>query len=89
MTSPGANLRINGQRLWDSLMEMAKIGPDVAGGNNRQTLTDADSAGRHLFAHWCAEAGMAMGDMFATLPVTKTAKLPTQHSRLLPERNLV
>jgi N-carbamoyl-L-amino-acid hydrolase len=27
-------------------MEMAKIGPGIAGGNNRQTLTDEDSEGR-------------------------------------------
>ena len=38
-----SNLRINGERLWDSLMEMAKIGPGIAGGNNRQTLTDDDA----------------------------------------------
>jgi N-carbamoyl-L-amino-acid hydrolase len=60
-SAPGANLRINGPRLWDSLMEMAQIGPGIAGGNNRQTLTDADSEGRHLFARWCAEAGLTMG----------------------------
>ena len=70
MTSPGENLRINGDRLWDSLMEMAKIGPGVAGGNNRQTLTDADKQGRELFAKWCEDAGMTlgvdeMGTMFA------------------------
>ena len=35
MAAPGENLRINGERLWDSLMEMAKIGPGIAGGNNR------------------------------------------------------
>ena len=71
MTIPGANLRINSARLWDSLMEMAQIGPGIAGGNNRQTLTDADGEGRHLFARWCADAGMTMGvdtmgNMFAT-----------------------
>lgn len=71
MPSPSPNLRINSQRLWDSLMEMAQIGPGIAGGNNRQTLTDADAAGRHLFARWCADAGMTMGvdtmgNMFAT-----------------------
>ncbi len=71
MTIPGANLRINSARLWDSLMEMAQIGPGIAGGNNRQTLTDADGEGRHLFALWCADAGMTMGvdtmgSMFAT-----------------------
>ena len=54
MTTAGANLRINSARLWDSLQEMAQIGPGIAGGNNRQTLTDADSEGRHLFAG-CAE----------------------------------
>ncbi|PRX31953.1 N-carbamoyl-L-amino-acid hydrolase [Meinhardsimonia xiamenensis] len=61
MPAPGENLKINGERLWDSLMEMAKIGPGVAGGNNRQTLTDADAEGRALFARWCEEAGLTMG----------------------------
>ncbi|MEO0829688.1 MAG: Zn-dependent hydrolase, partial [Pseudomonadota bacterium] len=49
MAAPGENLRINPDRLWDSLMEMAKIGPGIAGGNNRQTLTDEDAEGRALF----------------------------------------
>jgi beta-ureidopropionase / N-carbamoyl-L-amino-acid hydrolase len=71
MPATGDNLRINSERLWDSLMEMAKIGPGIAGGNNRQTLTDADSEGRHLFKRWCEAAGMTMGvdtmgNMFAT-----------------------
>jgi N-carbamoyl-L-amino-acid hydrolase len=70
MAAPGENLRINPDRLWDSLMEMALIGPGVAGGNNRQTLTDADGEGRHLFKAWCEKAGMSvgvdkMGTMFA------------------------
>ena len=43
------NFRIDPDRLWDSLMEMAKIGPGVAGGNNRQTLTDEErKAGPYL-----------------------------------------
>ncbi len=71
MATPGENLRIDSARLWDSLMEMAQIGPGIAGGNNRQTLTDADSEGRHLFRRWCEAAGMSMGvdtmgNMFAT-----------------------
>jgi len=57
----GKNFRINGDRLWDSLMEMAKIGPGVAGGNNRQTLTDEDAEGRRLFQSWCEVEGMEMG----------------------------
>jgi N-carbamoyl-L-amino-acid hydrolase len=71
MTTRGANLRIAPERLWESLMEMARIGPGVAGGNNRQTLTDADAEGRALFRRWCEAAGMTvaldrMGTMFAT-----------------------
>lgn len=81
MPATGDNLRINSERLWDSLMEMAKIGPGVAGGNNRQTLTDADSEGRHLFASWCKAAGMTMGvdtmgNMFATRAGTDPDALP-------------
>ena len=59
--SAASNLRINGDRLWDSLMEMAKIGPGIAGGNNRPTLTDEDAAGRALFQKWCEAEGCTMG----------------------------
>ncbi|MCF3974504.1 Zn-dependent hydrolase [Paracoccus salsus] len=58
---PAANMTVDGDRLWDSIMEMARIGPGIAGGNNRQTLTDADAEGRALFRMWCEEAGMTMG----------------------------
>jgi N-carbamoyl-L-amino-acid hydrolase len=81
MAAPGENLRINQDRLWDSLMEMAKIGPGVAGGNNRQTLTDEDGEGRHLFKRWCDEAGLEMGvdemgTMFAMRAGTDPKALP-------------
>jgi N-carbamoyl-L-amino-acid hydrolase len=77
----GENLKIDGDRLWDSLMEMAQVGPGVAGGNNRQTVTDADAEGRALFARWCADAGLtmgvdAMGTMFAARPGTDPDALP-------------
>jgi beta-ureidopropionase / N-carbamoyl-L-amino-acid hydrolase len=76
-----ANLRTNPDRLWESLMEMALIGPGIAGGCNRQTLTDADSEGRHLFRRWCEAAGMTMGvdtmgNMFMTRPGTDPDALP-------------
>ncbi|TPK47815.1 Zn-dependent hydrolase [Mesorhizobium sp. B2-5-4] len=61
MAAPGENLRINSDRLWDSIMEMAKIGPGIAGGSNRQTVTDEDGEGRHLFKRWCDAAGLEMG----------------------------
>lgn len=77
MAAPGANLRINGARLWDSLMEMATVGPGVAGGNNRQTLTDADAEGRRLFQNWCEAAGMTMGvDTMGTMFATRAGEDP-------------
>ena len=66
--SAGENLRINGDRLWSTIHEMAEIGPGVAGGNNRQTLTDSDKAGRERFGRWCEEAGLQMGvDQMGTM----------------------
>ena len=81
MPLPAANMTINADRLWDSLMEMAKIGPGVAGGNNRQTLTDEDAEGRALFQHWCEAAGCTMGldqmgNMFARREGTDPEALP-------------
>ncbi|WP_412555390.1 Zn-dependent hydrolase [Shimia sp. MIT1388] len=81
MGAPGENLKVNADRLWDSLMEMAKIGPGIAGGNNRQTLTDEDAEGRALFQSWCEAAGMTMGvdtmgNMFATRPGEDPEALP-------------
>ena len=55
------NHRIDADRLWNSIHEMAKIGPGVAGGSNRQTVTDEDGEGRALFQRWCEEAGLTMG----------------------------
>ncbi len=76
-----SNMRINSERLWDSLMEMATIGPGIAGGNNRQTLTDEDAEGRRLFTRWCEEAGLSMGidkmgTMFARREGTDPDALP-------------
>ncbi|MFK8252331.1 Zn-dependent hydrolase [Ancylobacter terrae] len=81
MTTPSDNLRISGERLWDSLMEMATIGPGLRGGNNRQALTDADGEGRRLFRRWCEAAGLtvtvdAMGTMFARREGTEPDAAP-------------
>ena len=53
-------LRVNGQRLWDSLMELAKIGATDKGGVCRLTLTDLDKQGRDLVSRWAQEAGMTI-----------------------------
>jgi N-carbamoyl-L-amino-acid hydrolase len=54
------NLRINGQRLWDSLMELARIGATPKGGVCRLTLTDLDRQGRDLVCKWARDAGMTV-----------------------------
>ncbi|ESZ77132.1 Zn-dependent hydrolase [Mesorhizobium sp. L103C105A0] len=78
MAAPGENLRINSDRLWDSIMEMAKIGPGIAGGNNRQTVTDEDGEGRHLFKRWCEAAGLEMGlDEMGTMFARREGADPT------------
>ena len=61
---------INGERLWDTLMEMAKIGATEKGGCCRLALTDLDKQGRDLFVQWCEQAGCTikidkMGNIFA------------------------
>jgi N-carbamoyl-L-amino-acid hydrolase len=68
-----SNVRINGERLWDALMEMAKIGGTPKGGCKRLTLTDLDKQGRELFRAWCEKEGCTikvdeMGNMFARRP---------------------
>ncbi len=63
-------LRINATRLWDSLMELARIGATPKGGVKRLTLTDEDRGARDLFCRWAREAGLAVevdgiGNIFA------------------------
>jgi len=53
-------LRVNGQRLWASLMELAQIGATDKGGVCRLTLTDLDKQGRDLVTGWAREAGMTV-----------------------------
>ena len=65
----GKQVKINGDRLWNSLMEMAKIGATDKGGVCRLALTDVDKAARDLFVTWCKEAGCRvtidkMGNIF-------------------------
>lgn len=63
------DIKINGERLWNSLMEMAKIGATDKGGVCRLALTDVDKDARDLFVRWCEEAGCTvtidqMGNIF-------------------------
>ena len=72
----GSNLGIDAERLWDSLMETARIGGTPDGGIARLTLSDDDRRVRDWLAGQCAALGMTMvvdevGNMFATRPGTK------------------
>ncbi|MFZ4715492.1 MAG: Zn-dependent hydrolase [Bacteriovoracaceae bacterium] len=65
-----AKLQVNTERLWKSLMDMAKIGATEKGGVCRLALTDLDKEARDLFVKWCKEAGCTikidqMGNVFA------------------------
>src|SRR5260221_6028348 len=75
------NLRIDQERLWQSLMVMAEIGATAKGGSKRLALTDLDRAGRDLFVRWCREAGCTvaidrMGNIFARRPGRRSDLAP-------------
>ena len=55
-----SNISINPDRLWNTLDKMSKIGPGIAGGNNRQTLTFEDGEARKLLKKWCDDLKMEM-----------------------------
>src|SRR5437660_10100605 len=67
------NLQVNGQRLWASLMELARIGATEKGGVCRLAASDLDGEARRLFIRWCEEAGCTVtvagiGNIFARRP---------------------
>lgn len=74
-------LRISGDRLWASLMELAKIGATEKGGVKRLALTDLDKQGRDLVVGWAKEAGMSItidqiGNVFMRRDGTNNALPP-------------
>ena len=75
------NLAINPQRLWDTLMETAKIGGTPRGGVKRLTLTDEDKRVRDWFKAETEKLGCTVtvdevGNMFATRPGKNPDLLP-------------
>ncbi|KVQ73345.1 Zn-dependent hydrolase [Burkholderia multivorans] len=69
-------VRVNQQRLWDSLMEMATIGATARGGSCRLALSDDEVRGRRRFIAWCEAAGCEIridpiGNLFARRPGTE------------------
>jgi N-carbamoyl-L-amino-acid hydrolase len=65
-----SSIRIDGDRLWQSLMELAQIGATPKGGVRRLALTDLDRQGRDLVVRWLRDAGARVeidgaGNIFA------------------------
>lgn len=60
---------INADRLWQSIMDMARIGPTPEGGSCRLALSAEDNEARALFLSWCKPLDLhfeqdAIGNMF-------------------------
>jgi N-carbamoyl-L-amino-acid hydrolase len=75
------NQRIDGKRLWDTLMGFAEIGATPKGGVRRLTLTDVDKRGRDKFRAECEVVGLsvrvdAIGNMFARRPGRDPLRAP-------------
>src|SRR3984893_14073905 len=69
--SATGSLRVDGSRLWRSLMDLARIGATPKGGVRRLALTDLDGQGRDLVVGWLRETGASIeidgaGNIFAT-----------------------
>ena len=74
-------LRVNGERLWATIMETAKMGATARGGICRLTLTDADRQVRDWFVRECQAAGSTvtvdeMGNIFARRPGKDSSRPP-------------
>jgi beta-ureidopropionase / N-carbamoyl-L-amino-acid hydrolase len=60
---------INADRLWQSIMDVARIGPTPDGGSCRLALSAEDKEARALFLSWCTPLDLhfeqdAIGNMF-------------------------
>src|SRR5690606_35811544 len=76
-----SGIAVNGERLWQSLMELAKIGATPKGGNCRLALTELDGKGRDLVVGWMKEAGLEItvdqiGNIFGRRPGRQPSLAP-------------
>ena len=74
-------LRVNRDRLWDSIVETSKFGATPAGGMNRLTLSDEDRMARDWFVAACKAVGCSVtvddvGNIFARRPGTGNSRPP-------------
>jgi N-carbamoyl-L-amino-acid hydrolase len=76
-----AAISIDSQRLWKSLMDLARIGATEKGGVRRLALSELDGEARDIFIRWCKEAGCSVaidgiGNIFARRPGRDNALPP-------------
>ena len=84
-------MRVNAERLWQMLMDMAKIGATTKGGNTRLALTDEDISGRALLLEWAKQINLSIhydevgnlilrrsGQNQTSLPIAMGSHLDTQ-----------
>jgi len=71
------SIRVDGARLWQSLMDLAQIGATPKGGVRRLALTDLDRAGRDLVVGWCRDAGLELTETRGMVynPITQVYSL--------------
>ena len=77
----GVTAPVNGERLWQTLMDLAEIGKTPGGGVGRLALTNDDKRARDLFVRWAEDAGCEiridqMGNIFARRSGTDPTAAP-------------
>ena len=75
------NLRVDGQRLRESLEKMAEIGRTPGGGVQRLALSDEDKTARELFVKWLNDLSLEvtvdeMGNIFGRRPGLNNSLAP-------------
>lgn len=71
--------KINPTRLWQSHLDMARIGPTPEGGSNRPALSAPDAEARALLLHWTTPLNLtldrdAIGNLFLHRPGTNPTR---------------
>lgn len=67
---------VDDERLWASILDMARIGATANGGSNRIAFSEEDDEGRALFGSWCEEAGLSVSsDPFGNIYAVRKGRL--------------
>lgn len=73
-----ADIRINGQRLWQTLQTYAAFGRTAGGGVTRLALSDEDKQGREQLKQWSQQAGFSCeSDQAGNMFIRRRGKKPS------------